>query len=455
MERRFEVRLDQMLAECETRPAFIAGLAARLRDFVAPFAACLATPEQRDYAQTYVAGLTSDLERKNTESIAYLHDQDRRGLQRFIGEIPWDHRPPLKKLAEQVAAEIGEADAVLVFDPSGFPKKGNESVGVQRQWIGRLGKVENGQLGVYLGYVSRQEHALVDLRLYLPKPWARNRKARAKCGVPREVRYQTRHALALEMLDEKGPLLPHGWIAGDDEFGRSSLFRRDLRERNERYVLAVPSNMAIRDLDGPTAPYGGVGPRPKPRWLQVRTWCAAVPAQAWERVNVRDGEKGPLVVEGVKARVQTRTNRLVDAEEVLVVLRTAEGAGWKYDYHFSNAPFETPLAEFARVVKAEHRIEECIERAKGEAGLADYEVRTWHGWHHHQTLSLLATWFLVRETRQGKKIDPGTHRPASAFRAGPASARSPLHRHGSGPRSAMHPPPSPKRERETAPLEAT
>jgi len=120
---------------------------------------------------------------------------------------------------------LGEADGVLVFDPSAFPKKGTESVGVQRQWCGRLGKLDNCQVGIYLGYVSCHEHTLVDFRLDLPKEWARRKRRRQKAGIPEAIRFHTRHELILEMLDEWGPLLPHAWISGDDELGRCSWFR--------------------------------------------------------------------------------------------------------------------------------------------------------------------------------------------------------------------------------------
>ena len=140
---------------------------------------------------------------------------------------------------------MGEPDGVLVFDPSSFAKKGTESVGVQRQWCGRLGKVENCQVGVYLGYVSREDHALVDFRLYLPREWTGDRKRMNKAGVPKDVRFRTRHELALDMMDEQGDLLPHPWIAGDDEMGRSSWFRQELRSRGESYLLAVPSNTLV------------------------------------------------------------------------------------------------------------------------------------------------------------------------------------------------------------------
>ena len=401
-------RKEQMLAECQVDARQFDGLPKRLREFVQPFAICLTGQEQQDYTLTYVEGLLSNLERKNVESIAYLHDQDRRGLQRFIGMVPWEHQPLLTLLTQQVGVELGEPNGVIVFDPSGFAKKGTASVGVQRQWLGRLGKVDNGQVGVFMGYVSSREHALVDVRLYLPKSWAQDRKRCRKCGVPKhEMRYRTRHQLALEMLADQGKLLPHAWIVGDDEMGRPTRFRQDLRDLDERYLLAVPSNTLIRDLEAALPPYRGRGRHPEPPWRRVDAWWRDLPEDAWIEVDVRDGEKGPLVVQVVVRRVRAKTEkRRVGPEEVLVVFRTQEGEGWKYDPCLSNASAATPVAEFARAFKAEHRIEECLQRAKGEAGLAHYEVRTWAGWHHHMTLSLLASWFLVKETGREKKSTP-------------------------------------------------
>jgi SRSO17 transposase len=315
-----------------------------------------------------------------------------------------------------VGAELGEPDGVLVFDPSAFPKQGTESVGVQRQWCGRLGKVDNCQVGIYLGYVSRQEHALADFRLYLPQEWARRQRRRRKAGVPDAVRFRTRHALALEMLDERGPCLPHAWVTGDDEMGRSAWFRGELRLRGERYLLAVPSNTLVRDLAAPEPPYAGRGRRPGVPFTRADRWCAAVAEGAWETVEIRDGARGPLVVQVVRALVEARADgKPSGVPEILVVFRERQGDGtWKHDYGLSNAPPATPVAEFARAFNAEHRIEECLRRAKSEAGLGDYQVRTWEGWHHHQTLSLLAAWFLTQETRRGKNPDTRPDHAASA-----------------------------------------
>jgi SRSO17 transposase len=410
MERRYEVRLEQMLAQAEVSPESMRRLLKRLETFAEPFAESLTGPQQRRHAAEYMTGLLSKLERKTGEAIAYLHNQERQGLQKFVGELPWDHKPLLATLARQVGKDLGEADAVLVFDPSAFPKKGTKSVGVARQWCGRNGKVDNCQVGVFMAYVSRKEHTLVNTRLYLPKDWTKDRARCKEAGVPKEIKFRTRHHLALEMLDECGDHLPHSWIAGDDEMGRSSKFRRELQARTERYLLAVPSNTLIRDLDVPPPEYSGRGRHPMSPFLRLDRWRAALPEDAWTRIEVRDGEKGPLVIEVVKRRVQARTETGgTGPEELLFVTRERQADGtFKHDYYMSNADPGTPLRELARVTKAAHRVEECLERAKGEAGLADYQVRNWSAWHHHQTLSLLAAWFLNQETRRGKNPDPRT-----------------------------------------------
>lgn len=416
MERRFRIRLDELLKDAEVRPSLLKGVVPRLESFLQPFVKALESPEQRTNARHYVQGLLSDLGSKDIESIAYLHDRERQGLQKYIGQAEWSHRSMVTELVRQVGTELGADDGVLVFDPSAFAKKGTESVGVQRQWCGRLGKIENCQVGIYLGYVSRHEHALVDFRLFLPKEWAKRKRRRAKAGVPQEVRFQTRHELMLEMLDEHGSILPHAWITGDDELGRSSWFRQQLRERKEQYLLAVPSNTLVRDLKAPAPPATKNGRARKVPFQRVERWCAALPEKAWQTIEVRAGEKGPLVVQAIRTLVQARTaGKVSDVWEVLVVFREKQSDGtWKHDYLLSNAWVTTSLQEFARVFKAEHRIEECLQRAKGEAGLADYQVRTWEGWHHHQTLALLATWFLTQETRRGKNTDPCADGAASA-----------------------------------------
>lgn len=416
----FEKRRRELLVECKLAPQVFDNVMPRLEKFMEPFVECFVRSEQVHHANTFVQGLLSDLEDKNVESIAYRFGQERMPLQWFIGMSDWDHEPLRDELVQQVADELGDEDGVLVFDPSGFPKSGRQSVGVARQWCGRLGKVDNCQVAIYMGYVSCHEHALVDTRLYLPKEWTTDRKRCQKAGVPKGTRYRTRHQLCLEMLKKHGPVLPHSWIAGDDEMGRPYWFRKRLDRLEERYLLAVPSNTLIRDLDADPPPYSGHGRPSKRPWTRVDEWKTEHSQEAWTEVDVRDGAKGPLIVEIIKRRVVARTDKRQEGhEEVLVVVRFRnrdKSEIVQTDYYLSNAAAETELAELARVAKAEHRIEECLQRGKSEAGLADYEVRNWKGWHHHQILSLIASWFLVTEARRGKKMDRRDYGSASPRR---------------------------------------
>lgn len=415
MDGRFEVRRAELLAQTRVSVEDWKGATQRLETFVEPFVESLMESAQRRHFVEYASGLLSNLEHKTSEGIAYLHDQDRKQMQQFVGESPWEHAPLLTELARQVGTRIGEADGVIVFDPSAFAKKGTKSVGVARQWSGRLGKVDNCQVGIYLAYVSRLEHALVNLRLYLPKEWTKSRARCRAAGVPDSVKFQTRHEQALEMLDECGALLPHQWVAGDDEMGRNGPFREALRTREERYLLAVPSNTLFRDAEVAPPEYSGRGRRRKTPWQRVDRWCRSLPETAWTKLDVRDGEKGPLEIEVTLRRVQARTpTGGTGPDELLFITRERQSDGTlKHDYYLSNAAANTPLGEFARVAKAEHRIEECFHRGKSEAGLGDYQVRNWIGWHHHQTLSLIAAWFLNEETRRGKNPDTGHDGPSS------------------------------------------
>jgi SRSO17 transposase len=426
MERRYELRLEQMLAQAEVSPELMQGLLNRLDAFVEPFAVSLDKPERRRHIREYMTGLLSKLPRKSGEAIAYLHDHHRQRLQNFVGSDPWDHKPLLAILAIQVGEDLGEPDGVIVFDPSAFLKKGTKSVGVARQWCGRYGKVDNCQVGVFMAYVSRKDQALVNSRLYIPKEWIQDKARRKEAGVPKELTLQTRHQLALQMLEESGKVLPHSWVAGDDEMGRPSGFRGKLRDRGERYLLGVPSNLLVRDLDVPVPEYSGRGRYPKSPFMRLDRWRAALPADAWTSIDVRDGEKGPLVVDVVKRRVQARTETGgTGPDELLFVTREAQSDGsFKHDYYLSNADPAETLGELVRVTKAAHRVEECFRRGKSEAGQADYQVRNWQGWHHHQTLSLLSAWFLNQETRRGKNQDPGVDGAAVSPVAGRLDRRA-------------------------------
>jgi len=191
--------------------------------------------------------------------------------------------------------------------------------------------------------------------------------------------------------------------------GRSSWFRQQLRQRGERYLFAVPSNPLVRDLVARDPEYSRHGRRKKVPFVRVDVWCAALAEDDWRTIEVRDGEKGPLLTQVAWTLAQAKTEgKVADVAESLLVFREQQSDGsFMHDYVLSNEIASDPPSEMAWVYKAEHRIEECLKQAKGEAGLADYQVRTWEGWHHHQCLSLLASWFLTEEARRGKNTDAG------------------------------------------------
>src|SRR5712691_1255777 len=250
MEARYAIRKRQLLDECQVSPEIFEHVIPRLYSFMKPCVTIFQGQGGDQHAKTYVCGLLSNLERKNVASIAYRFDHSRLPLQAFIGWEEWDDEPLRLTLRQQVKTHLGQGDGVLVFDPAGFPQSGRQSVGVARQWCGRLGKVDNCHVALYVGYVSAKGHTLVDMRLSLPKAWTTEQARLKKAGVPTDRRgYRTRHQLALDMLETNGTLLPHAWIAGDDEMGRPYWFRRRLAGLGKRYMLAVPSNTLMRDLE--------------------------------------------------------------------------------------------------------------------------------------------------------------------------------------------------------------
>lgn len=381
-----------------------------LEEFVGRYAAGFYRVEQAAHARTYMEGLLSDLPRKTCEPIATDHDQNRWLIQHFVGAGLWDDEKVLAQLHHEVQRDLGDPQGIFVLDGSDFSKKGTQSVGVKRQWCGRLGKVENCQAGVYLAYVGSGSAALVDRRLYLPKEWSRSPLRRKKARVPKEIRFRSKIRIIDELLKKDAPRFPHTWIVGDDEFGRPAWFRRSLARRQERYLLEVPSNTSIRDLEAPppTQP-SPRGPAPKTPFVQATVWAHQQPVSRWTRLVVRAGEMGPLEVEAIRIPVQAKDEQRIGPVEAFLVVRTI-ASDPEYWFYLSNADASVALTELLRVAKARHLVEECLQRAKGEAGLAQYEVRSWVGWHHHMTLSLLATWFLTLEQRRVGKKNTGSDR---------------------------------------------
>jgi SRSO17 transposase len=387
-----------LLADAHLATDEVRACRGRLTRFLNRYLPLFYRQEQLEHAVVVIRGLLSGLERKSVEPIARQAGIPRKNLQYFVGCGLWDDEAVMAELRAQVRAELADPGAVLVLDASAFPKKGDDSCGVARQWCGRLGKVDNCQVGVFLAYAAPRGHAPLDRRLYLPEDWAADAPRRRKCHVPEGVVFREKWRIALDLLDRSRAKFPHGWVAGDDEFGRSAEFRARLRRRRERYVLDVPCHTLVRDLDGRRLPRrkAGVGRKREVPFRRADVWAAGLPARRWTRLIVRAGAKGPLEVEAVVARVRARQERRIGPEERLLVIRTL-GPGAKTDYTLSNAAANVPLAELVRARSERHRIEQVFQEAKGEVGLAHYEVRSWVGWHHHMTLSFLALWFLALE----------------------------------------------------------
>jgi SRSO17 transposase len=412
-----------LLADAVLTPEQVLGCRDRLTEFLGRYLPHFRRAEQRANAVLVVRGLLSGLQRKTCEPIAVQAGVHRKPIQFLVGAGKWDDEAVMAELRRHVAEELGDDLGVLVVDATTFPKTGAASCGVGRQWCGRLGKQENCQRGIFLAYAAPGGYAPLDRRLYLPRDWAGDPARRARCHVPEGVEFREGWRIAAELIERSGPGLPHAWVVGDDEFGRPAAFRAWLRGRGERYVLDVPGDTVVRDLEcpPPASRRPGYGrPRAVP-FRRVDAWADAQPEGRWSRVTVRDGERGPLRVDAMAVRVRTRLEHRVGPEERLVVMRTVE-AEPEVHYALSNAAADVPLEELVRARFARHKIEEVFEAAKQEAGLGHYEVRSWVGWHHHVTLSLLALWFLCVERRRVGGKNTGGDRLAGARGLRPPAA---------------------------------
>lgn len=373
--------------ECEVDAEDIRSCVERLAVFMQRYQPLLGRAECQQHGTTYVMGRMEPLKRRTIEPIANQHGIERRPLQRFVGAGVWEDEPVLDELNAHVAEEIGSRDGVFVFDGSGFPKCGSKSVGVSRQWCGRLGKVDNCQVGELLAYASPKGVTLVDCRLYLPESWASDLGRRAEAHVPPEVEFRKGWELALEMVEKRSEILPHSWVLGDDQYGRVAELRDRLHEIGERYLLEVPCDTMA-----------GVG-RGEGTWMRVDQVADRIPKRDRQRVRTRDGAKGPIEVQAVKMRVSTSRDKKYYVRETLLIIWRSNG---ERRYFLSNAR-RVSVTKMAKAHACRHYIEEVLREAKSEAALDEYEVRSWTGWHHHMTLSLLAMFFLVCEANRLKK----------------------------------------------------
>lgn len=429
-------------SECVVAPDQLGPCLEQLALFAARYTPCLADCRQRPHAVTYLEGLLSDLPRKTAEPIATAHDQERRGLQRFVGDGKFDDALLVGELQAHVAEEIGDPAGILIIDPSCFAKKGTESVGVARQWNGRLGKVDNCQKAVLLGYASPLGAAIVDRALYLPKEeWADDAARRAKCHVPSEVVFRNAWELGLDLVDRAK--LPYAWIVADDEYGRPAEFRAALRKRGKRYAIDIPSNTLVRLVHEVPPKRRGPGRPPGRAARRVSDVARARKSGAWVRVFVRDGTKEPHYVLATCVDVETRLDAAFGPRERLVIVKSI-GSKPEYRYAITNAESsEIAIGAVVRALATRHIIEDLIQRAKGEAGLAHYEVRSWVGWHHHMTFSLLAAWFLELEHQRLGEKNCVHDAPADRARLGVAPSES--RRESSRARESAHKTAHPKR----------
>jgi SRSO17 transposase len=337
--------------------------------------------EPRRRALAYLRGLVSPVERKNGWQLAeQAGEATPDGMQHLLARADWDADAVRDDLQAYVVEHLGDPQAVLVVDETGFLKKGRKSVGVQRQYSGTAGRIENCQIGVFLVYASPGGRTFLDRELYLPKEWAADAERRAEAGVPEMVEFGTKPQLARVMLARAlGAQVPAGWVTADEVYGGDRRLRVWLEEQQLPHVLAIK--------------------RTEPLW-STTTWTE-VPAErlaaelaedGWTRLSAGDGAKGPRLYDW--ARVPIRPLREPGWAHWLLVRRSLADPT-ELAYYVCFCPADTPLAELVRVAGTRWAIEECFESAKGQVGLDQYEVRRWTGWYRHITLALLAHAYLT------------------------------------------------------------
>jgi SRSO17 transposase len=405
-------------------------------DFARRFAPLLGDDSRADRARAYLRGLLLDHDdNKTAEAIApKVHGDPSqvRMTQVFLSQSPWPDAPLRQELGHWVAPELGHADGVLIFDESSFPTCGTKSVGVARQYCGALGKVANCQVAVYVAYASGAGHTLLDTRLYLPDAWTDDPARCRAAGVPEGTVFRTKPALAFELLLAWRDQPRHSWVTFDEVYGRDPDFVSGLEELGERYVGEVPKDTRVwlkRPAVQPPGPGGRGAPRRKPRVAPgapppqtVEAVARALPSAAWQRRAFREGRKGVQYAHFARVRVVVGRDGLPGPEPWLLLERSCDQQP-QAKYYLSNAAPDCPLRTLVRVGHRGWPIEDCFLRGKGELGLGDYEVLGWRGWHHHQTLVLLALWFLVLQARRlggenHDRPDRAGHAPAAAGGAG-------------------------------------
>jgi SRSO17 transposase len=315
-----------------------------------------------------------------------------------------------------VIETFGDDEGIGVVDETSFLKKGTHSVGVARQYLGAAGKLENGQVATVLSYAAKGAHVFLDRRLYLPEEWVWNRQRRVEARVPQEVRFETKPEQAIAMLMhawEQG--VPMRWVTGDEVYGDSPRLRETIQAHGRFYVLAVSANTRVwTQRPQVVEPVEQTGGRPQlaprlapgaPAARMVSEVVASLPPHAWKRLAVMEGEKGPIMYQWARTRVVESRDRL-PGPDVWLLARRSLSDSKQLAYYLAYAQTRTPLEALVRVASSRYTVEQCIEEAKGETGLDEYEVRFWHSWYRHITLSMMAHAWLarIRLLEQEKKV---------------------------------------------------
>ena len=335
--------------------------------------------ELRQQAKGYLQALLSPIERKNGWQMAEgLGHQTPYGLQHLLGRSHWNADRLRNEVRDYVAEHLGEQDGVLIIDENGFLKKGDKSVGVARQYSGTAGRIENCQIGVFLAYASSKGQALIDRALYLPKEWAEDSVRCQKAGVAEQVTFRTKPKMARQMLEQAFAAgVPARWVTADSVYGNDRSLQLWLQERGQAHVLAVTGQEMVT-----------IG------WQQyrVKDLLPTIAEDAWQRLSCGAGSKGERQFDW--AWQEVNQGQGTDWKAWLLVRRSLSDPQEMTALR-AFAPADTPLATLVRVAGRRWGIECCFEQAKGEVGLDQYEVRSWHGWHRHVTLSMAALAFLA------------------------------------------------------------
>ncbi len=350
--------------------------------------------EPRQLAYAYLRALISPIERKNGWQIAeHLGATTPDGVQRLLATAHWDADKVRDDLQRYVVDHLGDPEAVLVIDETGFLKKGTKSVGVKRQYSGTAGRTENCQIGVFLAYASPRGRSFLDRELYLPKEWAADAERRKEAGVPQEVAFATKPQIARRMLERASKAgVPAAWVTADSVYGGDFTLRKELTERKQRYVVAVSSTQFLWVWEN------GV-----PVQRPIRDVVAGVAADDWVQLSAGDGMKGPRVYEWSWGVV--RESAFQEGWLEWWLARRSLSEPTEIAYYLACAPAETTLQTLVRVAGTRWAVEESLETAKGEVGLDQYEVRKWPGWYRHITLALLAHAFLTVTRAQAVASD--------------------------------------------------